>query len=381
MAGFELHIADRGSAVRVTRKSCLFVAAVAFAVLGGTSIPAAATGAGNPSPPPGGTSSTGGSVSGDQLLANAGFHKVAGTTLAPNGNPVSVVHENFIPAACWWAPKWDPTELNAYAHNMWSSPSIGGDFLSRMYDHYQYNVGPGSYKDWNVANTGKGKWWQMVYNDAMMGTPQMDACLNQLPTWPWFWVDFGQPVPPPPVGKLPTAQDIADVAANAVEVPKLQVEMSPAQNQNQTVNLPTWIYLPKTTLAPVWVEACVQYYNTPCATVTATATEVDISSGAPAGQAVLYPSNGQCKLNGDGSLGAKYVPGDGTKDPPCGVRYLAPTPNGTTYPLTATVQWTVTFVGTGMPNPTQLKQIGLTGQPQPVTVQEIQTIVSGNPQH
>ncbi|MEU2266842.1 hypothetical protein ABZ568_10545 [Streptomyces olindensis] len=86
--------------------------------------------------------------------------------------------------------------------------------------------------------------------------------------------------------------------------------------------------------------------------------------------AVTYPASGVCETN-DGRIGEPYAKGKANRTPPCGVRYLRSSGDGT-YPLQATVTWKIEWTGTGgtggeLPD-------GEFGATQDVVVQEIQAV-------
>jgi enoyl reductase len=86
--------------------------------------------------------------------------------------------------------------------------------------------------------------------------------------------------------------------------------------------------------------------------------------------AVTYPASGVCEID-NGRIGEPYAKGKADRTPPCGVRYLRSSGEGT-YPLQATVTWEIDWTGTGgaggdLPD-------GTFGATQDVVVQEIQAV-------
>ncbi|WP_329301105.1 hypothetical protein OG410_24140 [Streptomyces sp. NBC_00659] len=86
--------------------------------------------------------------------------------------------------------------------------------------------------------------------------------------------------------------------------------------------------------------------------------------------AETYPASGECRLNDDHSIGTPYAKGKAGETPPCGIKYLRPSGDGT-FKLRATITWNVAWTGTGgvggdLPD-------GTFGTTQDITVQEIQS--------
>ena len=61
-------------------------------------------------------------------------------------------------------------------------------------------------------------------------------------------------------------------------------------------------------------------------------------------------------------------------EPPCGVTYLRSTTAGESYELTATITWSVSWTGTGNPDPQGVPDAVLETT-HDITVEEVQTIV------
>lgn len=78
-----------------------------------------------------------------------------------------------------------------------------------------------------------------------------------------------------------------------------------------------------------------------------------------------------CEID-NGKIGEPYAEGKSDKTPPCGVKYLRSSGNGS-YPLTASVTWKISWTGTGV-NEAQDLPDGEFGAEQNVIVQEIQAV-------
>ena len=87
--------------------------------------------------------------------------------------------------------------------------------------------------------------------------------------------------------------------------------------------------------------------------------------------AQVYPASGVCTIV-NGRIGEPYATGKANQTPPCGVKYLRSSGDGT-YPLRATITWKIHWTGTGVPQEQPLPD-GEFGAEQAVVVQEIQAV-------
>jgi enoyl reductase len=150
-----------------------------------------------------------------------------------------------------------------------------------------------------------------------------------------FWVDFSDPPPAEP--SVVDAETLAELAWEHTRVPETEVSLNP--EADQTVNLPTWVWLDQATFEPVTVRAELDDYGI-WAETTATPTRLTLDPGTE--DAEVYPSGG-CEVNEDGSIGEPYTTGRADETPPCGLTYLRATPNADEYELEATLTWEVTW--------------------------------------
>ncbi|MBO4258011.1 hypothetical protein [Streptomyces griseorubiginosus] len=260
----------------------------------------------------------------------------------------------WTPPACWYAPKYSPAQLKAYLEPIWEAGSTGDQWDSQQRDRY---VNGHPYKDFNQDKDGKGYWWDSYVNESF--PPGWDKC-----TEPIFWVDKGDP-PPANVQNAVTPKILAELAYNEIRVPSTKVTLAPANATK--VNLPTWAWLDGAQFKPVSVTASVPVLGI-SATTTAEPVSLKIDPGTS--DAETYPATGVCQING-GHIGEPYAKGKANQTPPCGVKYLRSSGNGT-YPLKATITWKIHWTGsdgTGDNLPD-----GTFGATQNVTVQEIQAV-------
>jgi len=265
---------------------------------------------------------------------------------------------SWTPPACWYAPKYSPAGLKSYLEPIWQAESTGSEWDLQQRNKYEDGgKDPGTYKDFNKEKTGKGYWWDSYVNESF--PPGWDKC-----TKPFFWVDKGDP-PPADIENAVTPKVLGELAYNEIRVPGTKVTLAPAGTTK--VNLPTWAWLDGAAFKPVSVTASVPVLGI-SATTTAEPVSLKIEPGTPDAQ--VYPSSGVCEIK-NGKIGEPYAKGKAHQTPPCGVKYLRSSGDGT-YPLKATITWKIHWTGTGgtgddLPD-------GTFGATQNVTVQEIQAV-------
>ncbi|MFF9807422.1 hypothetical protein ACF1G5_20280 [Streptomyces coeruleorubidus] len=261
---------------------------------------------------------------------------------------------SWAPPPCWYAPKYTPEQLQKYLEPTWEAGSTGYEWDAKQRDRY---VNGHPYKDFNKDKTGKGYFWDSFVNKDF--PPGWDSCKEEI-----FWVDQGDP-PPANIENAVTPEVLAELAYAEIRVPGTEVTLAPAEATK--VNLPTWSWLDDAQFKPVSVTASV-----PVLGIQATATAEPVSLRIEPGtkDAVTYPASGVCEID-NGRIGEPYAEGKADQTPPCGVKYLRSSGNGT-YPLQATVTWKIQWTGTGgaggdLPD-------GTFGATQDVVVQEIQSV-------
>ncbi|MGW7240388.1 hypothetical protein [Streptomyces sp. NPDC054804] len=278
--------------------------------------------------------------------------------LSKNGSgdsagPVAPI-TSWTPPACWYAPKYSPADLQAYLEPIWEAGSTGDAWDATQRDRY---VDGHPYKDFNKDETGKGYWWDSYVNKSF--PPGWDKC-NE----PYFWVATGDD-PPANIANTVTPEILAKLAYNEIRVPSKDVSLAPANTTK--VNLPTWAWLDGATFKPVSVTARIDALGM-WATTTAKPVALKIDPGTS--DAVTYPASGVCEIN-NGTVGEKYSAGDADRTPPCGVKYLHSSGDGS-YQLKATVTWQISWTGSDG-NGNNLPD-GTFGRSQDVVVQEIQSV-------
>ncbi|MFD5833028.1 hypothetical protein ACFWHV_05575 [Streptomyces collinus] len=279
---------------------------------------------------------------------------------------------NWTPPPCWYAPylgaKDFKKEMSKHIDSQLNAPGMGGTAgaaLGEAKRHYEDGYGwtdtPG-YKDYNVENDGKGMFWAGVENPDEPDYLKRTSCTD-LP----FWVENGD-APPPQYEEAISPEILAALAYQHMQLPDTKVTLAPEANTK--VNLPTWAWLDKAVFDEVQATAAL---NVPGFNIQATTTAKPVSLKLEPGtrDAVMYPASGECVINADNSIGEPYAKGKADQTPPCGIRYLRSSGDGT-YKLRATITWEINWTGTGgaggdLPN-------GTFGNEQAVTVQEIQAV-------
>jgi len=312
----------------------------------------------------------GGKGTGSETQVDAGQkdQKVSATAgavvfdLSKNGSgesagPVTSTSSTWTPPACYYAPKYTPDQLQKYLEPIWNAESTGSQWDLEQRNKY---VNGGPYKDFNKAKAGDGYWWDSYVTEGREGDPGALDCDK-----PIFWVDKGE-APPTDIPEAITPEMLAQLAYAEIRVPSTKVELAPTNTTK--VNLPTWAWLDTAKFKPVSVTARVQLLNV-WATTTAEPVSLKIEPGTD--DATTYPASGVCEINGD-RIGEAYAKGKSDETPPCGVKYLRSSGDGS-YKLKATITWKIHWTGTGVAGERGLPE-GTFGAEQDVVVQEIQAV-------
>ncbi|MFI8302688.1 hypothetical protein ACIF80_04395 [Streptomyces sp. NPDC085927] len=295
-------------------------------------------------------------------------------SVAKNGNTGNVTSSdvNWAPPPCWYAPYLGAEDfkkkMSKDIKDAKGAPGMGGhagaaiNELERHYeDEYGWTDTPG-YKDYNVEKDGEGMFWAGVQNPNEPDVLKRSSCTD-LP----FWVDNGE-APPPQYEEAITPEILAALAYQHMQLPDTEVSLAPEGTTK--VNLPTWAWLDKAVFDEVQATAAI---NVPGFAIQATTTAKPVSLKLEPGtkDAETYPASGECTINADDSIGEPYAKGKADRTPPCGIKYLRSSGDGT-YALQATITWEIAWTGTGgaggdLPD-------GSFGNEQAVTVQEIQAV-------
>ena len=279
---------------------------------------------------------------------------------------------NWTPPPCWYAPylgaKDFKKEMSKHIESQLNTPGMGGTAASAIGQskrHYEDEFGwtgaPG-YKDYNVENDGKGMFWAGVENPNEPDYLKRTSCTD-LP----FWVENGD-APPPRYEEAVTPEILAALAYQHMQLPDTEVTLAPEANTK--VNLPTWAWLDKAVFDEVQATAAL---NVPGFNIQATTTAKPVSLKLKPGteDAETYPASGECTINADDSIGEPYAKGKADQTPPCGIKYLRSSGDGT-FKLQATITWEIDLDRhrrrrRGPPD-------GTFGNDQDITVQEIQAV-------
>jgi hypothetical protein len=270
--------------------------------------------------------------------------------------------DNWTPPACWYEPR-SAEEFSKYVEDQYNETmnTPGQDnYAKQVVGGFRNNYKDGKHKNYNLDKKDEGSWWVAVRDEDRWMEPAAQACDD-----PPHWVEHGDA---PPVQNAVTPQILAELAYNRIQLPTTEVTLAPEATTK--VNLPTWAWLDKAEFKEVSVTAALNAggFNIQ-ATTTAKPVSLKLEPGTP--DAETYPASGECAINDDGSIGEPYERGKAEQQPPCGIRYLRSSGDGT-FKLQATVTWDITWAGSGsaggdLPD-------GTFGNDQDIAVQEIQAV-------
>lgn len=319
------------------------------------------------------TKTSGGNDNGN-LSAKAQGVSITYPSNPPSGgsHAITSVDTNWTPPPCWIGPIADPVTFKKNVMTAVKSTNTPGQanyamqamaqYQMHYQDGYTWNGSGKGYKDFNVAQEGKGMFWGAVENPNSTSGDRFD-CNSTIP----FFVPNGK-TPPPGIPNVISPEMLSKLAYAHTQVPGITIETNPVNTQ--TVNLPTWVRLQEN-YTPVKVRASVDLGGGAeiWAETTATPTSVHIDPGTS--YSTVYPGSGDCAIGADGKVGADYN-GDPKADPPCGVTYLKSTQATGPFQLNVTATWSVSWTGSGgagggLPD-------GRIQQGHAVTVQEIQAV-------
>ncbi|MFI9616975.1 hypothetical protein ACIHCM_35805 [Streptomyces sp. NPDC052023] len=295
---------------------------------------------------------------GDTLSASAAGVVVFDHSKNGSGESAGAVVSttSWTPPACYYAPKHTPKELEAQMKQVWASSAPSHEWALKTQSYF-LNGKP--HKDFNKDKEGKGYWWDAYVTEGREADPGAQDC-DEMP----FWVDEGD-APPADAPQAISPEMLAQLAYAEIRVPPTKVDLAPEGTTK--VNLPTWAWLDTAEFKPVSVTASVPVLGL-SATTTAEPVSLMIEPGTD--DAVTYPASGECEIS-DGQIGEPYALGKADETPPCGVKYLRSSGDGS-YKLQATITWKISWTSTtgqggDLPN-------GTFGTDQDVVVQEIQAV-------
>lgn len=145
---------------------------------------------------------------------------------------------------------------------------------------------------------------------------------------PPVWIPDGQPGPAP----LPSPAELAAMARNQLRLPTPKINANPVGDQ--LVSLPTWLWLSSESWGDISATASV-----PGVSVTAVARPMSVTWSMGDGGSVTCDSPGTAFTGGDPK----------SASPDCGYTYRTSSAGqpADAFPVTATVNWTVTWSGAG----------------------------------
>ncbi|CAL9461233.1 hypothetical protein SUDANB13_02622 [Streptomyces sp. enrichment culture] len=333
-------------------------AAGVLALLPGTAFAWGTPGASN-----GQKTETSGTRDGASLVSKVVYSgSTSGSGGGGNGGGALKPVGDWTPPACWYEPR-SAEQFRDYVESMYEETvntpgqhSYAKQSAGMFRDDYK----DGTYKNYNLDKKDEGSFWVAVRDEDRWMEPEAQVC-DRMP----FWVENGDPVP---VENAVTPEVLAELAYNRVRLPAAEVTLRPEAATK--VNLPTWAWLDRSRFKETSVTASIAVGGLNIqATTTARPVSLRLEPGTP--DAETYPASGECVINADGSIGEPYTRGKADRTPPCGLKYLRSSGDGT-FTLQATITWDISWTGTGgaggdLPD-------GTFGNDQAVTVQEIQSV-------
>ena len=236
------------------------------------------------------------------------------------GGNTNLAQCSYVPSPQQWAPPGGGVQQASYV-----SPTGAGPVTAEPVE-YQPGQGTGTVRlvDAQVrlaaAPSPGGAWYIYQcttggYHDTLYRPP--------------VWIPNGQPGPAP----LPSPAQLAQQALNQLRLPTPKIEANPAGEQ--LVTLPTWLWLDRGTWGDVAATAAV-----PGVSVTAVAHPTSVTWSMGDGGSVTCTGPGTPFPTGGNPKSAS---------PDCGYTYHTSSAGQPeqAFPVTATVNWTVTWSGAG----------------------------------
>ncbi|WP_203550325.1 hypothetical protein [Actinospica acidiphila] len=310
----------------------------------------------------GGTSETSGGREGAGLVSKVVYRGSTSGSRGSDGRGALQPVGDWAPPACWYEPR-SAEQFRDYVESVYEETvNTPGQhsYAKQSVGMFREDYKDGTYKNYNLDKKDEGSFWVAVRDEDRRMEPEAQAC-DKMP----FWVENGDPVP---VENAVTPEVLAELAYNRVRLPAAEVTLRP--DAATKVNLPTWAWLDKATFKETSVTASIAVDGLNIqATTTARPVSLRLEPGTP--DAETYPASGECTIDADGSIGEPYTRGQAERTPPCGLKYLRSSGDGT-FTLRATITWEIAWTGTGgaggdLPD-------GTFGNDQAVTVQEIQSV-------
>ncbi|CAL9467879.1 hypothetical protein SUDANB130_02773 [Streptomyces sp. enrichment culture] len=310
----------------------------------------------------GGTSETSGGREGAGLVSKVVYRGSTSGSRGSDGRGALQPVGDWAPPACWYEPR-SAEQFRDYVESVYEETvNTPGQhsYAKQSVGMFREDYKDGTYKNYNLDKKDEGSFWVAVRDEDRRMEPEAQAC-DKMP----FWVENGDPVP---VENAVTPEVLAELAYNRVRLPAAEVTLRP--DAATKVNLPTWAWLDKATFKETSVTASIAVGGLNIqATTTARPVSLRLEPGTP--DAETYPASGECTIDADGSIGEPYTRGQAERTPPCGLKYLRSSGDGT-FTLRATITWEISWTGTGgaggdLPD-------GTFGNDQAVTVQEIQSV-------
>ncbi len=306
---------------------------------------------------PGGPADGGGTSTPEVDASNEGGSvavqiEVAGSTTG--GRTFSSSSVRRVAPQCWYGPGM--TGYEYYEYWKVGGPARESDTLDDFAAQGLLNQG---YED--HATDTEGRWWEPT---CAFDTPG-DVAINYYRTHPGVFVVPGDP--PPPVEVRVPPEVLAQVAFEAMDLPRGTVQWNPRLPGSGAtiINTDTWVWMDD---APVTASVTARVDGGQWARVDAQLAELTVS--APGADAVSCPDAGTPWSEGAGSTSCALTFFRSSANQPVKSGYTVPTST-----MTVTARWTASWVSSAGGAPTQLPDQDMVTTAE-VPVAEIQAIVS-----
>ena len=307
---------------------------------------------------------------GGSTTSNQGVSQHGGTyvprvivTVTSNGVRTSTAtaapsSTSYVHPPCWRQPSWTGPELANY----YDSSQNEAD--AYHYDAPELRDPPPGYADHKNDGTDKGQYWSAICSseywdgDIHSFTTYAEQWINSHPT---IWVAVTDPDPNRDIVIPPEV--LMHIAQNALHPGAPRLEVNP--QANSVVNLPTWVWATDDTFVEIRARA---QFNGNWAEVIATPAGLRLSASGPA------DVNSTCTGGGK-----PWKRGETGSD--CTVTFRKSTAGSGEYTISASIDWKVHWEGSGGENEPLNPPANAPIGDRAVQVDEVQTVVNGQPTH
>lgn len=304
---------------------------------------------------------------GSTTTSNQGVSQNGGTyvprvivTVTTAGTRTSTVSSapatSYVHPPCWYQPSWTGPELAQYYD------SNQNEMDAFHHGMPELRTPPPGYADHKSDGTDKGQYYSAICSseywdgDIHSFTDYAEQWIN---SHPMIWVAVGDPDPNRDIVIPPEV--LMHIAQNALHPGAPRLEVNP--QANSVVNLPTWVWATDDTFVEIRARA---EFNGNWAEVIATPSGLRLSSSGPS------------DINSTCTNGGKEWH-RGATDSDCTVTFRKSTASSGSYTISASIDWKVHWEGSGGQNQPLAPPANAPIGDRAVQVDEVQTVVNGQP--